>query len=86
MYKVMTNTDQESRETWFEPPTAAAARTRRQADELNVRENSGRLEIRRNFFTVRTCRAWNEIPGDIKRRPTAASFKNAYTNHRKGMI
>jgi hypothetical protein len=70
----------------FTPPTEAAARMRRQADPLNVRENDGRLDTRRNLFTVRVCQHWNAIPGDIKRRPTAASFKHAYADFRKGMI
>jgi hypothetical protein len=60
--------------------------TRRQANPLNVRENTGGLEIRRNFFTVRACSARNAVPGDLKRRPTAMSFKNAYTIYRKGMF
>jgi hypothetical protein len=86
MHKVMTGRDEEERAAWFKPPTEAAARTRRQADPLNVRENDGRLETRRNFFTVRVCQSWNAIPGDIKRRPAAASFKHAYSGFRKGMI
>jgi hypothetical protein len=86
MHKVMTSSKDEERVAWFTPPTEAAARTRRQADPLNVRENDGRLETRRNFFTVRVCQPWNAVPGDIKRRPTAASFKHAYSDFRKGMI
>jgi hypothetical protein len=56
------------RSEWFRPPTAAAARTRRLADPLNVGPNSGRLEIRRNFFTVRAGEPWNRVPPGIKRR------------------
>jgi ribonucleases P/MRP protein subunit RPP40 len=53
MYKICTEKDGLRREDWFEPPTAAAARTRQHADPLNVRPLHGRLEIQRNFFTVR---------------------------------
>jgi hypothetical protein len=86
MHKVMTGSEDDERVAWFTPPTEAAARTRRQADPLNVRENDGRLETRRNFFTVQVCQPWNAVPGDIKRQPTAASFKHAYSDFRKGMI
>jgi hypothetical protein len=51
-----------------------------------VRPNHGRLEIRRNFFTVRAGEPWNMVPGSIKRAVTAAGFKRAYAKFRDGMI
>jgi hypothetical protein len=71
---------------WFEPPPVAAARTRRNADPLNVRPKHGRLEIRRNFFTVRAGDPWNMVPSEIKRAGSASGFKRAYTAHRADMI
>jgi hypothetical protein len=70
---------------WFELPTAAA-RTRQQADPLNVRPNHGRLEIRQNFFSVRAGARWNEVPPEIKRARTATAFKRLYSAHRHAMI
>jgi hypothetical protein len=71
---------------WFRPPTAAALRTRQYADPLNVRPNHGRLEIRRNFFSVRAGDHWNQVPPGIKRARTAAGFKRAYAKRREAMI
>jgi hypothetical protein len=86
MYKIASGSGQLDEAGWFGPPTAAAARTRHYADQLNVRPNHGRLEIRRNFFTVRACEPWNNVPADIKRARSAAGFKRAYAKHREAMI
>jgi hypothetical protein len=45
MYKLCSGSTGQARADWFEPPPAAAARTRQNADPLNVRPNHGRLEI-----------------------------------------
>jgi hypothetical protein len=86
MYKICTGKHGLKREDWFSPPTVAAARTRQYADPLNVRPLHGRLEVRRNFFTVRAGERWNEIPGHIKRADTVTGFKRAYAAHRNEMI
>jgi hypothetical protein len=86
MYKMCSNASDSDWRAWFNPPTEAAARTRRNADPLSVRPNNGRLEIRRNFFTVRACNPWNRIPGEIRRARTAAAFKRAYAKYRDEMI
>ncbi len=44
---------------------------------------SGRLESRRNFFSVRVIKEWNRIPAAIKRKTNAASFKAAYAKYRE---
>ena len=36
------------------------------------------LEIRKNFFTVRTISSWNAIPDNVKDQKTINLFKNAY--------
>jgi hypothetical protein len=86
MYKLCCGRTGQDRADWFEPPPVAAARTRRNADPLNVRPNHGRLEIRRNFFTVCAGDPWNMVPSEIKRAGSAAGFKRAYAAHRAGMI
>jgi hypothetical protein len=86
MYKLCSGKLGQDRADWFRPPTEAAARTRHYADPLNVRPNHGRLEIRRNFFTVRAGEPWNMVPGSIKRAATAAGFKRAYAKFRDEMI
>jgi hypothetical protein len=86
MYKICTGKHGLVKENWFSPPTAAAERTRQYADMLNVRPVHGRLEVRRNFFTVRAGDPWNEIPARIKRAETVASFKRQYAAFRNEMI
>jgi Reverse transcriptase (RNA-dependent DNA polymerase)/Endonuclease-reverse transcriptase len=71
---------------WFRPPPAAAARTRQNANPLNVRPNHGRLELRRNAFSVRAGELWNAIPDGIKSAPNPSSFKRAYAKFRDAMI
>jgi hypothetical protein len=71
---------------WFRPALESAARTRQNADPLNVRPNHGRLELRRNAFTVRAGEPWNAVPAHIKRSRTAAGFKRAYAKYREAMI
>ena len=54
-------------------------------DNLNVRVRYGRLDVRRNFFSVRVAGLWNSIPGHIKDLKTVAGFKNAYAHHRRNI-
>jgi hypothetical protein len=85
MYQIMHGGDSLDSGIWFRPHTAAA-NTRLRSDALNVRPNHGRLEIRRNFFSVRAGDCWNAIPASIKRARTAQTFKTAYAKLRDEMI
>jgi hypothetical protein len=69
--------------TWFERARDAVHATRSGADPLNIKNMTGRLEIRRNFFSVRVISDWNRIPAEIKQRPGTASFKAAYKHLRE---
>ena len=42
------------------------------------------LEVRKNFFTVRTVPHWNMIPDEIRKQKSVNGFKNAYDRWRKG--
>jgi hypothetical protein len=53
-------------------------RTRQDADELNLKLKPARLDIRRNFFTQRIVKKWNEIPAEIKRSKNVSQFKMKY--------
>ena len=56
----------------------ASRPTRQSSDPMNIVTPSARLEVRRNFFTVRVCDPWNNIPLDIRLSPTLNAFKNSY--------
>ena len=64
-------------ETWFEM-VGARRSTRSAADPLNIAVRSGRLDLRRNFFSIRVIESWNEIPPDLKSVESAARFRAGY--------
>ena len=68
-------------ESWFERVSDSAKVTRVAADGLNVKVKNGRLELRRNFFSVRVSSLWNLIPSHTKRMMPAHLFKRAYRRH-----
>ena len=52
--------------------------TRSTADELNLRLAHGRLDTRKNFFTVRVAKPWNSVPSEIKGLKKHYQFKKSY--------
>jgi hypothetical protein len=64
-------------ETWFEM-VGARRSTRSAADPLNIVVRSGRLDLRRNFFSIRVIESWNEIPPDLKAVESAARESARY--------
>ena len=73
------------KESWFDMAASGPRNTRATADPLNVRVQHGRLEVRKNFFTVRVTDQWNKVPSQVKQMRTANSFKKAYAKHRSDM-
>jgi hypothetical protein len=71
--------------TWFEKAQHSRRATRITADPLNIAANTGRLEISKNFFSIRVINDWIRIPKGIKNKPTAPSFKKAYAKIREVM-
>ena len=69
-------------EEWFEPASEGARNTRSTSDPLNVKRRHGRLELRKNFFTVRVTEPWNNIPSQVKQVRTKSGFKSAYAKCR----
>ena len=57
--------------------------TRLTSDPLNVKINHCRLDVRRNFFSVRVAQQWNSIPSSIKQSGSIGSFKKAYMKYRE---
>ena len=43
-----------------------------------MKKERAKLEVRRNFFTVRTERIWNKLPEGVKQADSVNAFKNAY--------
>ncbi len=45
---------------------------------MNIKVRAGRLEVRRNFFTMRVIEDWNRIPAAVKSMTNGYKFKAAY--------
>ena len=59
--------------------------TRLTADPLNVRIPATRLELRKNFFSVRVCEGWNALPSDVKNSVNVKKFKMAYRQFKNSL-
>ena len=53
---------------------------------LKVQEARFRLDIRKNFLTVRAVRQWNQLPREVVGSPTLDVFKRLLENHLSGML
>jgi hypothetical protein len=82
VYKILTRKDDVEPGIWFTPADEGARETRNATGYLNVRVKHGRLDVRRNAFSVRVTEKWNSIPLEIKKRTTVGGFKAAYAVHR----
>ena len=83
--------NQVSKDNWFQlvpddaRPTRMNARVEggevvKKQDVLVVER--ARLEIRRNFYSIRAAKAWNELPEAVKNTTSINGFKNAYDKWR----
>jgi ribonucleases P/MRP protein subunit RPP40 len=57
--------------------------TRFTTDPWSLKIPAGRLEIRRNFFTVRVPALWNSIPVEIRSANSLNKFKAQYKEYRR---
>ena len=82
VYKVLSGKDKVDYRRWFDlaQPREGASSTRSTSGTLNVKRNEGKLELRKNFCSVRVCDDWNNLPDLVKQQPTTNSFKNALDN------
>jgi hypothetical protein len=85
-FKIMHGIDKVQSSTWFEQVDTSVRTTRSAADPLNLKQQTVRLDLRRNFFSVRAVEGWNMVPRDIKNARTVQIFKKAYRKHREEMV
>ena len=81
-YKVLTGKEMVSYQTWFQMCTELEDMrgTRTRAGMFNVERMEGRLEIRKNFWSVRVANKWNQLPDIVKSAKTVNCFKNGLDN------
>ncbi len=51
-----------------------------------IRVKHGRLDMRRNFFSLRVIDSWNQIPNEIKRIEKCENFREAYKTLRAAQL
>ena len=81
-YKVLTGKEMVTYQTWFQMNTEEVDRrqTRDSGGVLSVQRKEGRLELRKNFWSVRVANKWNLLPDMVKLATTVDSFKNGLDN------
>jgi hypothetical protein len=70
--------------TWFEMANVQR-NTRSGADPMNIKLATGRLDLRRNFFSVRVITHWNAVPKELKSIPSTVRFRAQYKKLRAEM-
>ena len=78
VHRIITEKDNVDPAEWFSPASGNARVTRVAADPLNIKVTHGRLETRKNFFSVRVTQRWN-----IKKMRTVSPFKSAFATYRR---
>ena len=86
MHKIMHGLGGIEYGTWFEKACDSERLTRVASDSLNVKVKNGRLDMRKNFFSVRASSKWNAVPPEIKKTMPAHLFKKAYRKHRETLL
>ena len=90
-FKTMRGINRVNRDEWFDILVDDTRPTRsntvmvegepERRREVIVGERAN-LEVRRNFFTVRVEKTWNQLPEEVKAQRTVNSFKNQYDRWR----
>ena len=64
---------------WFTMAAEESVRvTRLSSHPLNIAVPTARLDIRRNFFSLRCVEKWNSLPDNVKSAPSVNAFKNRF--------
>ena len=86
-FKTLNGFNRVKKEKWFQIDEGDSRATRRNTKvtegreerRVNVlKEESARLEIRRNCFSVRAAKIWNAIPDTVREQRSINAFKNAF--------
>ena len=78
--KLFTPLREDARPTRANAYIGEGGETRR---EMMLEVERAKLEVRKNFFTVRAAKAWNDLPEATKTQTTVNGFKNSYDAWRK---
>ena len=83
-FKIMAGIDQVRPETWFNLGSAVvrdgATLTRSTIGTYTIQEGWANTELRRNFFSLRVIKPWNNLPVGVRTVGTVNEFKSLYDN------
>ena len=51
-------------------------------NQINYSRRRLYMDIRKNFFSIRVVKGWNQLPEAVKGVMTLYAFKNSYDKHR----
>ena len=79
-FKIIKGIDNVEKEFWFRTYGESVARETRQSSYPDniVPSNVPRTDLRRNFFSQRVVKLWNELPGYVKESRNISIFKLNY--------
>ena len=78
-YKMLKGLSQVDHSTWFNIMACTSGpQTRLSSDPLALETQPARLDLRKNFFSVRVPPAWNALPLAIRQSSSLNQFKNQY--------
>ena len=78
-YKMLKGLSQVDHNTWFNTMARSSGpQTRLSSDPLALETKPARLDLRKNFFSVRVPPAWNALPLAIRQSSSLNQFKNQY--------
>jgi len=83
MYKVMNGNCKVNATKWKKASHMGHPHTRAAADETRLEQPRARLDIRRNFYTVRIPEQWNGLPPSLRAESTVPRFKTALHAHER---
>jgi hypothetical protein len=78
VHKILHGKGELKADTWFEMAGHGVRATRAGSDPLNIRVKHGRLDMRRNFFSLRVIDSWKQIPNEMKKIEKSEKFRKAY--------
>jgi hypothetical protein len=73
-HKIMHGNGDLNPDVWFDKMPVGQV-NRASADPLNIRPRNGNLELRKNFFSIRVVKQWNNVPSHVKSLSSPKKFK-----------
>ena len=66
---------------WFEFVQDRHDKNTRTHAANNIVPDKCNLNVRKNFYTNRVAKSWNDLPHDVRNAPSTNSFKNRYDEY-----